>query len=85
MIFTFSLTLAAGVVSKGATFFMISQSAAQVTIDACPTSFLQFIPPKNDSVTTVSPTETERIGWIWSIFFCFLAGEVWNFIRNVLS
>ena len=64
----FSLTLAAGVVSKEATFF-ISQSEDQVTIDACPTSFVQFIPPKNESVPTVSLTETERIGWIWSIFF----------------
>ena len=40
MIFTFSLTLAAGVVCKGATFFMISQSAAQVSIDVCPSSFV---------------------------------------------
>ena len=77
IVFCFCMTIAAGVVSKGATFFMVSQAAADVSIEACSDNF--NVPVSDGTVVTL--TETERVGWIWAIFFCFLAGELVTFIR----
>ena len=79
----FCLTLAAGVVSKGATFFMVSQIKDD-ELKVCPEKFGYFSFENNQitNVTAVLLTETERVGWIWALFFCFLAGEVFVFIRS---
>ena len=76
----FCLTLAAGVVSKGATFFMVSQLSNDVVISACQKEFSTQL--GSQVINTVSPTETERVGWFWAVFFCFLAGEVFTLIRS---
>ena len=80
IIVVFCLTLAAGVVSKGATFFMVSQLSNDVTITACQKEFTTQL--GSQIINTVSPTATERVGWFWAIFFCFLAGELFTLIRS---
>ena len=80
MIALFLLLIAAGVVSKGATFFMVSQIGPDVEQPACQKKFGAGFPfPMGDTVT-VGPTETEKVGWYWALFFSFIAPEVATFI-----
>ena len=81
MIVIFCLTLAAGVVAKGATFFMVSQIGKNVIQKACPENFGYFSYNINGEISEVELTETEKVGWIWAIFFCFLAGEFYTLVR----
>ena len=81
MVVVFCLTLASGVVSKGATMFMVSQVAANVTRAACPERFSYFSFTIPGTVYGVQLTQTEKVGWLWAIFFCYLASEVFTFIR----
>ena len=81
MVLLFLVTLAAGVVSKGATFFMVSQVAARTkTMPACTEDFPLMV---RDPTVSVGITELEKVGWIWAIFFSFLAPELFTFIRCV--
>ena len=60
----FLLTLAAAVVSKGSTFFMVSQlSNHPVTTCNTESSVL--------GQRSVINTPREKVGWIWCIFFAF--------------
>ena len=81
MFFVFCLTLTAGVVAKGATFFMVSQIGKTVKQKACEEKFEPYSFNIVGSISEVHLTEQEKIGWIWSIFFCFLSGEFYTFIR----
>ena len=81
IIVIFCLTLAAGVVAKGATFFMVSQIGANVSQKACADKFEFLSYSINGNVAEVHLTEQEKVGWIWAIFFCFLAGEFYTFVR----
>ena len=81
MIIIFCLTLAAGVVAKGATFFMVSQIGANVYQRACANNFGYFSFNIKGEINGVELTETERVGWVWAIFFCFLAGEFYTLVR----
>ena len=81
MFVVFCLTLVSGVVSKGATMFMVSQVAANVTQAACPERFSYFSFTIPGTVYGVQLTQTEKVGWLWAIFFCYLASEVFTFIR----
>ena len=81
MIIIFCLTLAAGVVAKGATFFMVSQIGKNVIQKACPENFRYFSYNIKGEISAVELTETEKVGWIWAIFFCFLAGEFYTLVR----
>ena len=80
MAVVFVVVVTAGVVSKGATFFMVSQVVTSKKIDICPRNF----PPMFDErfSWTVEPSLTERIGWLWVIFFSFIAPEIFTFFRN---
>ena len=81
MFIIFCLTLTAGVVAKGATFFMVSQIGKHVIQRACPENFGYFSFNIRGEITAVELTETEKVGWIWAIFFCFLAGEFYTLVR----
>ena len=81
MVFVFILTLGSGVVSKGATIFMVSQVRSNVTQTACPGEFTYFDTFYTGEVYGVKLTETETVGWIWALFFCYISGEVFVFIR----
>ena len=90
MIIVFGVTLAAGVVSKGATFFMINQvsSSDNVFIEgtmtpkkaivACNSSFNQI---SVGEYAMVWATATEKVAWLWAIFFSFIAPEFFTLIR----
>ena len=79
MIIVSCITLAAGVVSKGATFFIVSQvSSKSKQIPACRGSF-SIWPGSGD--VTVEPSVIEKVGWLWAIFFCFLAPELFTLTR----
>ena len=79
MIIVSCVVLAAGVVSKGATFFMVSQVAARSKqVPACPASF-SALPA--DITATVAPAQVEKVGWLWAIFFSFLAPELFTLVR----
>ena len=78
MLFCFCTTIIAGVLSKGATFIMVSQLAPDVPREVCSQKFNL---PISGNSTFITLTETERVGWIWAVFFCFLAGELATFIR----
>ena len=79
MAVVFVVVITAGVVSKGATFFMVNQVAPK-KIEICPSNF----PPMFDARFSwnVEPSLTERIGWLWVIFFSFIAPEIFTFFRN---
>ena len=79
MAVVFVVVVTAGVVSKGATFFMVNQVAASKKIEVCPDNF-----PLIDGrfYWNVEPSPTERIGWLWVIFFSFIAPEIFTFFRN---
>ena len=77
----FCLTLAAGVVAKGATFFMVSQIGENVKQKACAKKFESLSFNIIGSICEVHLTEREKVGWTWAIFFCFLAGEFYTFVR----
>ena len=81
MSFVFLVTLGSGVVSKGATIFMVSQIGSNVTQTACPGEFTYFDAFYPGEVHSVELTESERVGWIWALFFCYISGEVFVFIR----
>ena len=82
MVVVFAVTLLAGVVSKGATFFMVSQVAAKTkTSPACLADFPPTLP--SDLDVTVGITDREKVGWVWAIFFSFLAPEIFTFFRSV--
>ena len=79
MAVVFVVVVTAGVVSKGATFFMVNQVAAK-KIEICPGKFPLTI--ERSFYWTVEPHLTERIGWLWVIFFSFIAPEIFTFFRN---
>ena len=79
MAVVFAVVVTAGVVSKGATFFMVNQLAAK-KIEICPDKFPLTI--DRSFYWTVEPHLTERIGWLWVIFFSFIAPEIFTFFRN---
>ena len=84
MVVVFAVTLLAGVVSKGATFFMVSQVAAKTkTSPACLSDFPPNLPTDPEVTVVVGITDREKVGWIWAIFFSFLAPEIFTFIRSV--
>ena len=81
MAVVFVVVLTAGVVSKGATFFMVNQIATkEFEMEICPRNF----PPMIDDgfQWNVEPSLRERIGWLWVIFFSFIAPEIFTFFRN---
>ena len=57
---------------------MVSQLAPDVPREVCSQKFNL---PISGNSTFITLTETERVGWIWAVFFCFLAGELATFIR----
>ena len=80
MVVVFVVTLMAGVVSKGATFFMVSQVAGRTKMSpACSSDFPASV---WQSGATVGITEREKVGWVWAIFFSFLAPELFTFFRS---
>ena len=83
IIIIFCLTLAAGVVAKGATFFMVNQIGANAKQKACSKQFGFLNYNVKGDISEVHLTEQERLGWIWAIFFCFLAGEFWTLVRCI--
>ena len=80
MVALFLLLIAAGVTSKGATFFMVSQISPNVEQPACPKQFGSGFVFPTEATVTVAPTETEKVGWFWALFFSFIAPEVATFI-----
>ena len=82
MAVVFVVVLTAGVVSKGATFFMVNQVATKnsLPIDICRRNFPQLLDERFD--WSVEPSLIERIGWLWVIFFSFIAPEIFTFFRN---
>ena len=79
MFVVFVVVVTAGVVSKGATFFMVNQVAAKSKgMLTCASDF--SFPNLPGQVATA--TEVEKIGWLWAIFFSFLAPEIFTFFRN---
>ena len=58
---------------------MVSQIGKDVTINTCPMEFPSSLVSHD---TRVGVTQTERVGWIWAIFFCFLAAEVFTLIKS---
>ena len=81
IIMVFCLTLASGVVAKGATFFMVSQIGEIVKQKACAEKFESLSFNIKGNISEVHLTEQEKLGWIWAIFFCFLSGEFYTFVR----
>lgn len=80
MVVVFVVTLTAGVVSKGATFFMVSQVSSRTKImSGCTTSFPQSL---QQTGVSVGITDRERVGWVWAIFFSFIAPELFTFLRS---
>ena len=79
MAVVFVVVIIAGVVSKGATFFMVNQIAPK-KIEICPENFPVMFDARFS--WNVEPSQTERIGWLWVIFFSFLAPEIFTFFRN---
>ncbi len=77
------MTLVAGIVAKGATFFMVNQIGPNVKQKACPEKFGFLSYNIRGDISEVQLTETEKIGWIWAIFFCFLAGEFYTLVRCI--
>ena len=75
----FVIVTAAGVVSKGATFFMVNQVAKDSKqIPICQKHF----PPMLTGLEMAEVSTVEKIGWLWAIFFSFIAPEVFTFFRN---
>ena len=75
----FVIVTAAGVVSKGATFFMVNQVAKDSKqISICQKHF----PPMLTGLEMAEVSTVEKIGWLWAIFFSFIAPEVFTFFRN---
>merc|ERR1719495_1371356 len=79
----FCVTLLAGIVSKGATVFMVGQIGTSQRHPACWNDFkLPNLTTTSKSVS-VELTPTEKVGWFWGIFFCFIAPEVLTLGRSL--
>ena len=76
MAVVFVVVVTAGVVSKGATFFMVNQVAKESKqLAVCDKDFtMTYV------YTEVAPVE--KVGWLWAIFFSFVAPEFFTFFRN---
>ena len=81
LLVVFLLTLAAGVFSRGTTFFMVSQLSAR-SREVCSA---QHPETREELGTSVANTALERVAWIWCIFFAFAFPEVLHFLKSLNS
>ena len=79
----FCVTLLAGIVSKGATIFMVGQIGTSQRHHACWSDF--NLPNLTTSARSVfvELTPTEKVGWYWGLFFSFIAPEVLTLGRSL--
>jgi len=83
MIVVFIMVLASTVVSKGATFLMVSQVSTSKTPMGFCADKIPYIYSNLTSPLVSNNSEQEKVAWLWGIFFCFVGPEFLVFIQSL--
>jgi chitin synthase len=76
-VLTFLVVLGSAVISKGTLLFMTSQIKPDIAHDYCPTNY------GSGKAVKVTISQTERVSWLWAIFFSFITPEFFTLFRSV--